>query len=1061
MDPLSITASVLTLLGAANNVYNVLQSVRHADRGLQSLVREVNSLNGFLRSIEKALEDCRGNPYALTHIDPCLWKESKIALSDCQGTLDELGSVLGGPKKPSRSNTLFRRAMVAAELHSRAGEIASFREKISMSNLSLQTLLQVINVSLALRSNESHETILRDLKELKDALKKSSQAATVSYSALFLNEQDTRLVHHLKGLIRAADDFHASASTTASTVIGSRETQIAPTEFGEDDGRSGIQSRLPSMKRRQIETYISQNQRIVRPGSSASNSKKDEAITPGVLEGPLEGPQLVSKAREVDTNFTFSTIFTGGFSKIAQRALQQLDLRQAEGLLKEALKWYDSSGSDDTHHHRHLQIQLALCSLLQGNRQGAQDLILDLVNTSMEEDNSIPHQLLYALTLLQLHELDFQGARNNSKRLWEALQRTPHCKVLRANDAMRLLATSYQESGDSLLAEAIEAEVPGLRLFEPVPRMVDFLVDCEELLAKFFGLQGCSEESKSLSPVSKMLNLPISKQPSSLQMREQLVEDARLPMSEYPLSETDNDLSAKACPNSTKNQSKAKKRSWSNLRDFFKPRLSRETSTMDLCASNSEVQDSASDTPVDTVACHNHTRRRPSKLRKRIKTSHIAQRSSQEVASDCGASSVAGMQNPIKSKWNSLMRKSSETHRNNSLEHSSRIREWIIGQPDDKPMTITTERQDDHEGKQSLQRQFSFQMGVPDHIPSRSPATSQASCYEMPNNAVFELMDTSRPIGLSYTQAHESYSRSQDSEAMATATSLDIEYDIYDLLRYNGSTHLVAEKTIARIDGGPLPTSSELWPHLDATYSCNSSGSDSDTFSDFDQAKQSTRQTSLDSQRIQNDSDTCEGFPHQSVKPTTRQQTTGLGNNEEFPTPWTSALIAFNGSSHTMDREHLPSPLRIRSASYETTNNMAQPRHLKSSNRSRQEIALAVARLCRHRPRKTLSRRRRYVNTVTKHCRLFKKEDHTHGFDFGFNNALYSGPDAVIGPFTDLGETNSSEGQDACGPALGGIPVSSERPSDTSMPVKLDLRFMANNGEASVDEKGQPLVDID
>jgi hypothetical protein len=146
MDPLSITASVLTLLGAANSVYNALQAVRHADRGLQSLVREVDSLNGFLRSIEKALEDCRGNPYALTHIDPCLWKESKIALADCQRTLDELASVLSKPKKPFRSNTLFRRAMVAAELHSRAGEIASFREKISMSNLSLQTLLQVINV---------------------------------------------------------------------------------------------------------------------------------------------------------------------------------------------------------------------------------------------------------------------------------------------------------------------------------------------------------------------------------------------------------------------------------------------------------------------------------------------------------------------------------------------------------------------------------------------------------------------------------------------------------------------------------------------------------------------------------------------------------------------------------------------------------------------------------------------------------------------------------------------------------------------------------------------------
>jgi len=146
MDPLSITASVIALLGAANNVYTVLQSFRNADRGLQSLVREVVSLKGFLQSIEKALEDCRDNPYALSHIDPTLWKESKVALSDCQATLKQLSQVVDGPRKPSRSNTLFHRARVVAELRSRAGDIASFREKISMSNLSLQTLLQVINV---------------------------------------------------------------------------------------------------------------------------------------------------------------------------------------------------------------------------------------------------------------------------------------------------------------------------------------------------------------------------------------------------------------------------------------------------------------------------------------------------------------------------------------------------------------------------------------------------------------------------------------------------------------------------------------------------------------------------------------------------------------------------------------------------------------------------------------------------------------------------------------------------------------------------------------------------
>jgi hypothetical protein len=892
---------------------------------------------------------------------------------------------------------------------------------------------------------------MRELKELKDALKKSSQAATSSYSALFLNEQDTRLVLHLKGFIRAADDFHASASTTASTVIGSRTTQTAPTDFGEEDGRSGIMSRLPSMKRRQIETYISQSQRIVRPGSSASNSKKNVVTTPVVLEGSLKDLHLVTKAHSIDSNSTFSTIFTGGFSKIAQRALQQLDLRQAEGLLKEALKWYESSRSDDTNHHRHLQTQLALCNLLQGHRQEAQGLILDLVNSSVEGD-TIPHQLLYALTLLQLHDMDFEGARDNSKRLWEALQRTPHCKVLVANDAMRLLATSYQELGDNLLAEAIEAEVPDLRLFDPVPKIVDFLVDCKELLARAFGFEGCSGEEASMPPVEKMLGLPIAKQPSSLQMHKQLVEDGRHPMSEYPLSEAHDDLSSEACPHFTKNQSRAKERSWSNLRDFFKPRLSREASTKDLYASNASARDSALDTTVNASACKNHTQRHPSKLRKRMKTSHIAQKTFQDP-SNCGSSSVADMQNHMKSRWKRFMREDLEVHKNNDSMHSSRIRDWIMGHNEDNLLTATTERDDDREGKQPLQRQFSFQQGVLDYIPQRSPVTTRASYCEIPDNAVFELMDTSRPVELGDTQKHWSRVRSLSREAMATATSLDTEEEIYNLLGLNRETDLVTGKTVARIGRVRSSASSESLGQIDDTVSRISSGSDSDVSSGSDQTNKSTRRTSLDSQRMRRDSETSEGSPHQSIVLTKSQRINGLGNNEESPTRLASPSKEFDYYPHTMYQEHSPSPLRTRAKSDGTTCNMGRQRIKKSRSLSCQEFTLAASRLCRRGPLRIISRRLYSVNRATEHRR--------HGFDFGLNNALYSGPEAVIGPFTDLGASDSSEDQNTCVSASGGIPPFSERLSDTVIPTKRDRLPMENKEEASTDDQGDLVVDTD
>ncbi|KAI0551640.1 hypothetical protein F4679DRAFT_133585 [Xylaria curta] len=1063
MDPLSITTSVITLLGAASNVYNCLQAIRHADRGLQSLVKEVSTLNGFLRSIEKALEDCRENPYALTHIDPALWKESKVALSDCQETLDQLGSVFSEPKRPSRSNTLFRRARVAAELHSRAGEIASFREKISMSNMSLQTLLQVINVSLSLRSNESHDNILRELKELKNALRKSSQAATVSYSTLFLSEKDTRLVHHLKGLVRAAQDFHSSASVTASTVVGSGESQPPPTDYGDDDARSGIASRMPSMKREQIETYLSQNQQVSRPATSASNEEKDET-----LPGPLKSPRIDLNPREPGTNDTFSTIFTSGFSKIAQRALQQLDLGKAEGLLKEALKWHSSSKSDDIHHYRRLQTQLALCNLLQGNCQEAQDLILGLFGSNTEKD-TVTLQLLYALALLQLHELDFEGARDNSKRLWETLQRMPDCTVLGANDAMKLLATSYQESGDTLLADAIEAELPDLRLFEPVPKMTDFLTDCEELLVGILGLQGSSESSNPLSVVGKIHDLPIAKKPSSLQMRELLLENVHSPISESSPSEADDFLSVEPSSDFANTQQKAKKRSWSNLRTLFKPRLW-DIGNMDLYPLNTGAQDSTF------------------KLRKRAKISHV-QVAPQEPDADCKASSDPVIQSQAVSKSNTSIRAGSVIQ--NDPESTSRTMEWVIEQTDSNTTDTKTdtiaESEDVQEPTQRLQRQFSFQAGISDHISAQPPVLTTTTCYEMPNNAVFELMDTSprvklpiwapeshspdrRPNNNSETISFHKVSRlishfdnstnpslsfydgsvpmpdvyfpsnlveesrkSQDSMAMKIASPLETENDIYDLLGCD--RHSV---TTGNILGG-----------LGIGTGDSSSASESDVSSIFDQITPSTRQTTFDSVAgsAGNDSSVDEEWPLKSVKQKDQQDTESITSDES-----TTRMSFKPTNNYGLDielDESLSLP-RARESTCEATDDMAQPRSLSSDTHGCREFGPAIARLCRYRsPRKTAFRRRLPGSAATGLGRLFQAQDSEDNFDFGFSNALYSGPDAVTGPFTDPGEVDLSGERGASESA----PRDTSTSTNSSRSNKLDAQQMENGREALTVEK--------
>jgi hypothetical protein len=884
-------------------------------------------------------------------------------------------------------------------------------------------------------------------------LKKSSQAATISYSTLFLNEQDMTLVQHLKGLIRAADDFHASASTTASTVAGSPETRIAPSEF-EDDQGSAFGTRLPSMKLKQIETYLSStNQQNVRPRTSGSD--REEEGVPKVV--PLEEANANPKQRGVDPNHTFSTIFIGGFSKIAQRALQQLDLQQADALLKEALKWYESSGSKDPSHRRHLQTQLALCSLLQGNRQKAQELILYLIDSNTEAD-TVPHQLLYALILLQLHELDFEGARDNSKRLWESLQET-RCTVLGANDAMRLLATSYQESGDSLLANAIEAEVPGLKLCEPVPKMVDFLVDCEEVLVKSFGFQGCAPDVNSTSVVQKMHNLPIARKSSSLQMRKMLLSDKDTPLSESEsgTSTLERGLSFKTSPNSAQSPLKTKKRSWSHLRTLFKARITRAASSMDLSALYG-TQDAASDTAQESVPNTDQKGCRCSapKSIKRIKRSHTTTRTSQEAFTDCDIPSVSDNQSPVVTRQSTSAREPAVIDRGPDSDRTLRTEEWIRSQDDILSSSTIIERDNDPEESCSLRRQFSFQAGVPDCISGSFSGIQQTMCHELQNTAVFELMDTSLPVELpaEIEALHDGAQR----ESTATPSlqilmfnQLKDDTSLSSSCEQSGACAIPQLKPRRMIDDAIETISSDMESEIydllgNLEPKCEAENPETSiTARDISDATVMRGDSPKDNQPSQPFLPESPDFlfskaerPHETEDEGPPEGSVGSANNKQLPDfeekNETVVQISFFGSTDphrdTAISDYTPTPLRIRASKYRYERDVKMSQNLKSQCRASQDFALPFAKLCRRNglhklPRRTTSTKRLSGIAAAKLRRLFDTEKRGHDFDFGFNRALYSGPDAVIGPFTDLEDTEALGGaRSICGPTPQNTPIS-------------------------------------
>ena len=178
MDPLSITASTITVINAARFVscaslspiskadadsqqvsvtlYEFVSTLRNTDTRISALCNELSTLINFLEAVDRSLEECRGRPLSLASVGEDLWRQSALSLTDCKTTLDELEGLISRIKASTKHTSVFRRAKVAVDLTMYARDIAGFQEKIHKSNWALQTMLSAINVLSDLLSRERH-----------------------------------------------------------------------------------------------------------------------------------------------------------------------------------------------------------------------------------------------------------------------------------------------------------------------------------------------------------------------------------------------------------------------------------------------------------------------------------------------------------------------------------------------------------------------------------------------------------------------------------------------------------------------------------------------------------------------------------------------------------------------------------------------------------------------------------------------------------------------------------------------------------------------------------------
>lgn len=116
------------------------------DARISGLCDELSSLQEYLESVHKTLEECQSLQVAPAQ--PDLWQRCDEALKDCLLTLSSLKVLVDKIKDspPAKSKGFRWRAKAAVDLGVHGNNLASFREKAHKSNIALQTMLHTITV---------------------------------------------------------------------------------------------------------------------------------------------------------------------------------------------------------------------------------------------------------------------------------------------------------------------------------------------------------------------------------------------------------------------------------------------------------------------------------------------------------------------------------------------------------------------------------------------------------------------------------------------------------------------------------------------------------------------------------------------------------------------------------------------------------------------------------------------------------------------------------------------------------------------------------------------------
>lgn len=132
-------------------MYKLSRAIGGVGTRISKLSGEVKRLDGFLRSVETAISNCRKGPLTLAHVDGDMWALIDCALGDCNVAVEELRALvvkIAGEDGVFSENQIkaAHKARLCYRFIANRDGVLGLTQKIYQSNCSMQTALAVLNV---------------------------------------------------------------------------------------------------------------------------------------------------------------------------------------------------------------------------------------------------------------------------------------------------------------------------------------------------------------------------------------------------------------------------------------------------------------------------------------------------------------------------------------------------------------------------------------------------------------------------------------------------------------------------------------------------------------------------------------------------------------------------------------------------------------------------------------------------------------------------------------------------------------------------------------------------